>query len=95
MKFSKIDYERHFWSGALIAFGAFFICEFVFSLPIPWCLIFSMTTSVLAGYGKELYDKHIKKTKFDWQDFKFTVLGGLAMTGFFALITVVIPALLN
>jgi hypothetical protein len=56
MKFSKIDYERHFWSGALIAFGAFFICNFVFSLPIPWCLIISMITSVLAGYGKELYD---------------------------------------
>ena len=28
----------------------------------------AITTIVVAGFGKELYDKYIKKTFFDWLD---------------------------
>jgi len=31
--------------------------------------------AILAGFGKELYDKYVKKTKFDWGDIVADLIG--------------------
>ena len=75
--FKKLDDELHFWMGLMISFVTFFICDFVFSLDKPTSIILSYITPILGGVGKEFYDKRIKKTRFDWRDVKFTVIGGI------------------
>lgn len=44
---------------------------------LGWSVVSSLVLVIVAGVGKELYDKFIKKTKFDWIDLAYTVGGGL------------------
>jgi hypothetical protein len=71
--FKKMDDEMHFWAGILIWFFVFFIANFWFNQSISSSVGFGV--AIIAAIGKELYDKHIKKTKFDWRDLKWTVIG--------------------
>lgn len=32
---------------------------------------------IALGISKELYDKHVKKSEYDWWDVAYTVLGGI------------------
>ena len=73
--FKKLDDELHFWTGIIISFLTFFVCDITGVGRIE-AIIASFVTAILAGIGKELYDKQIKKTRFDWRDAKFTIIGG-------------------
>jgi hypothetical protein len=58
------DKILHFCTGMLLALPAFLS---------PWFLLLP----VLAGIGKEFFDKYIKKAKFDLYDLAATILGAL------------------
>lgn len=72
-RFKKMDHELHFWAGTLIVIFTFIPCTLLFSELLAALFAFLITTGV--AIGKELYDKHIKKTRFDWTDAKWTVIG--------------------
>jgi hypothetical protein len=83
--FKKLDDEIHFWVGMIISFLTFFVLdntylifEKLIGIQISKAVIILLTflVPVLAAIGKETYDKKIKKTKFDWRDSKFTIIGG-------------------
>jgi len=74
IRFKKLDDEMHFWAGMLISFFVFFVANFAFNQSISGLIGFGV--ACLAAVGKELYDKHIKKTYFDWRDAKWTMIGG-------------------
>jgi hypothetical protein len=74
--FKKLDDELHFWTGMIISFLTFFVCD-ITGIDKVISIIVSFTVACLAGIGKEYYDKEIKKTRFDWRDIKFTVIGGI------------------
>ena len=63
-----IDKILHFLSGYAIADIAYHLHP-AFG---GWIILFA----VVAGVAKELYDKYIKKSVFDWKDLAVTVLGG-------------------
>lgn len=73
--FKKLDDELHFWTGIIVSFLTFFVCDITGVDKIE-AIITSFVTAVLAGIGKELHDKYKKKTRFDWRDAKFTIIGG-------------------
>lgn len=84
--FKKLDDEIHFWMGLMISFATFFVLDnlddlfllFKIKIFIPKSIAILITFLVplLAGIGKEIYDKKIKKTKFDLRDARFTIIGG-------------------
>ena len=65
--FKKLDDELHFWAGMLISFFTFFPLAFVFPQWVSALFAFGLTAAT--GIGKEWYDEHIKKTRFDERDF--------------------------
>ena len=71
--FKLIDDEMHFWAGVLVNFFAFFLSSIVFTQLTATLIGFA--AGIAAAIGKEVYDKKVKKTKFDWRDAKFTILG--------------------
>jgi hypothetical protein len=74
IKFKKLDDEMHFWAGMLISIFSFILYTFLFSEWVSG--LFAFATAALAGVGKELYDKHVKKTYFNSRDLKWTLIGG-------------------
>jgi len=78
IRFKKLDDEMHFWAGILIWFVIFFLANFLFNQSVSSAMGFGVAG--LAAIGKELYDKHIKKTYFDWRDVKWTLIGALIPT---------------
>jgi hypothetical protein len=88
--FKKLDDEVHFWMGMIISFLAFFLCDFIFSIDEKVIsIIITYIAPILAGLSKEFYDKYVKKTKFDWRDFKFTAIGGVLFPFLLTIIQVV------
>lgn len=65
MKISNYDKILHFWVNFLIVQTS----KWFGYLPIGIVLAF------VASFGKELYDKYIKKSKFDWEDILADVTG--------------------
>ncbi|MDH6309284.1 hypothetical protein M2451_002830 [Dysgonomonas sp. PFB1-18] len=60
------DKLLHFCSGLLLAQFAYI---WIWLLFLP----------VIAGFGKELYDKYVRKTRFDWYDAAATIAGGMSV----------------
>lgn len=71
--FKTIDDEMHFSAGLLANFFAFFLSSIVFTQLTATFI--GLVAGIAAAIGKEVYDKKVKKTKFDWRDAKFTILG--------------------
>ena len=63
-----IDKILHFFAGYAIADLAYHLHPDFGG----WIILFA----VGAGLAKELYDKYIKKSVFDWKDLVVTILGG-------------------
>lgn len=71
---SGADKVCHLIAGFIIGVISFFV------LPGAYALI----PILAAGFGKELYDKYVRKTQFDFFDAFATILGGwgaLMITG--------------
>ncbi len=86
MLFKKEDDKMHLLAGMLISFITFLLSSFMFTLPISYGLSFIFGS--LAGILKEVYDKYVKKTKFDSRDLLFTIIGALLSTILMALIKI-------
>ena len=72
-KFKKLDDEMHFWAGMLIWMFIFILSNFFLD---QWLAsIISLIVAASTGVVKEVYDEKIKKTIFDWRDFKWTLIG--------------------
>ena len=67
----RLDRLKHFFIGTLV---------FIFIDISETSMNALILTSVLA-VGKELYDKFVKKSKFDVLDILYTVLSGLIIVG--------------
>ena len=61
-----------------------FIISLIFGLINP---VLGLALAIIAGVGKEIYDKKIKKSVIDPLDVIATVLGGVLGTGFAIVIT--------
>ncbi len=73
IRFKKLDDEMHFWAGILIWMFTFILANFAFE---QWLSsIVALIVAASTGVVKEVYDEKIKKTRFDWRDFKYTVIG--------------------
>lgn len=64
--FKQKDKQLHAAAG--------FVIGFLFSLVSP---LLGVVMAIIAGIGKEIYDKVSKKGTPEFLDFVFTVLGGL------------------
>ena len=64
-----------------------FIISLIFGLINP---VLGLVLAVIAGVGKEIYDKKIKKSVIDPLDVIATVLGGILGTGLAIVITNII-----
>jgi hypothetical protein len=73
IKFKKLDDEMHFWAGMLIWIFIFILANFAFEQWLS--AVVALVTAASTGIVKEVYDEKIKKTKFDWRDFKWTTIG--------------------
>jgi len=73
IRFKKLDDEMHFWAGMLIWIFMFILANFVFEQWLS--AIVALIAAASTGVVKEVYDDKIKKTVFDWRDFKWTVIG--------------------
>ena len=65
----RTDLILHFLAGYAIA-------DFAYHLHPAfggWVILFA----IVAGISKELYDKYIKKSVFDYKDLIMTIVGGL------------------
>ena len=71
-----IDKIYHLVAGFLIAL--------IFGLINP---VFGLALAIIAGVGKEIYDKKIKKSVIDPLDVIATVVGGVLGTGLAIVIT--------
>jgi len=67
----KPDYIIHFIAGAAI--------YLIGSIFLPDLLALSIVAAI--GTGKELYDSHKPKNRFDLYDLLFTIAGGLVAFG--------------
>ncbi len=67
----KPDYVTHFIAGAAI--------YLIGSIFLPDLLALSLVAAI--GTGKELYDSHKPKNRFDVKDLLFTIAGGLVAFG--------------
>ena len=70
------DKLKHFIAGFVICIVGYFLISMI-PLDVHASLA-GMLLSFLAGFLKELYDKFIKKTYFDWYDWLATTVGGTA-----------------
>ena len=75
-KMKGIDKIYHLVSG--------FIIGLIFGLINP---VLGLALAIIAGIGKEIYDKKIKKSVIDPLDVIATVLGGILGTGLAIVIT--------
>lgn len=75
--FQKLDDELHFWAGMLISIFTFILANFLFNQSVSSIVAYGFV--ICGAVGKELYDKHIKKTIFDWRDIKWTLIGGVIL----------------
>ena len=64
-----------------------FIISLIFGLINP---VLGLVLAIIAGVGKEIYDKKIKKSVIDPLDVIATVLGGILGTGLAIVITNII-----
>jgi len=64
------DLLYHFLAGAIIAL-------FSIRLNTDAMVVCGISAATLAGTGKELYDKYIKRTTFDVADLCLTIVGGM------------------
>jgi len=76
MKKRAADKEGHLYTGAAISIIANFVA---FWLGCPYFLIAGPLIAIIAGGGKELWDKYTGKGTPEWDDFYQTVLGGLVI----------------
>jgi hypothetical protein len=83
MKFKKLDYEVHFWVGAIISFVTLFFVAGVFEQSQVLGSVLGIVNTILIAAAKEYYDYKVKKTKFDKKDFWNTVLGGFLVSSLF------------
>ena len=51
------------------------LCVFFFGMTFGYAAL-GFGIAVALGFGKELFDKYIKKTYFDWGDIVFDIWGG-------------------
>ena len=73
IRFKKLDDEMHFWAGMLIWIFTFILANFAFE---QWLSsVVALIVAASTGIVKEVYDEKIKKTRFDWSDFKWTAIG--------------------
>lgn len=70
------DKVKHFIAGFVICIVGYFLIS-TLAIPVQASLI-GMLLAFLAGLLKELYDKYIKKTYFDWLDWAVTNVGGIS-----------------
>lgn len=49
----------------------------IFFISIIWSVIIAFVLTVLLGIGRELYNKHYEKKKFDWYDVFHTAIKSL------------------
>ena len=75
------DKIKHFIAGFVICIIGYFLVSMI-QFDIQASLA-GMLLAFLAGFLKELYDKFIKKTYFDWGDWAMTNIGGII--GFIAI----------
>jgi putative effector of murein hydrolase LrgA (UPF0299 family) len=69
------DKVKHFIAGFTICIIGYFLIS-ILAIPVQASLA-GMLLAFLAGLLKELYDKFIKKTYFDWLDWAVTNVGGI------------------
>jgi putative effector of murein hydrolase LrgA (UPF0299 family) len=69
------DKLKHFIAGFTICIIGYFLIS-ILAIPVQASLA-GMLLAFLAGLLKELYDKFIKKTYFDWLDWAVTNVGGI------------------
>lgn len=81
MIFKKLDDEMHFWAGMIVMLLIFIPSTFEFGQWLAALIGFTVASGV--GVIKELYDKYIKKTRFDWRDVKWTAIGASVFTVIF------------
>lgn len=80
MNFSN-DKLKHFIAGFVICIVGYFLVSMI---PLDMqASLAGMLLAILAGFLKELYDKFVKKTCFDWLDWAVTNVGGIS--GFVAI----------
>ena len=57
----------------------FFASAFFCMLTPNW--LYALILAVVLAFGKEMFDKYIRKQAFDWRDVAATVLGGMVSAG--------------
>jgi len=87
MIFKKLDDEMHFWAGMLVFIFSFIVANFWFNQSVSAIICFIL--SGLVGIGKEIYDLKVKKTKFDWRDVKWTLIGSFIPTFLFVVFDII------
>lgn len=87
MIFKKKDDEFHFWAGMIIFIFTFIINNFWFSQSVS--AILSFILSFVCAISKEIYDLKVKKTKFEWRDVKWTLVGSSIPTFLFTLFDII------
>lgn len=68
----------HFWAGMMIMLFIFIPSTFEFKQWVA--ALVGFLAAGTAAILKELYDEHIKKTRFDWRDVKYTLFGASIFT---------------
>ncbi|MFA5340421.1 MAG: hypothetical protein WC332_01465 [Clostridia bacterium] len=71
----QTDKLKHFIAGFAICIVGYFLIS-ILAIPVQASLA-GMLLAFLAGLLKELYDKFVKKTYFDWFDWAVTNVGGI------------------
>jgi len=75
------DKLKHLIAGFVICIVGYFLVSMI---PLDMqASLAGMLLAILAGFLKELYDKFVKKTCFDWLDWAVTNVGGIS--GFVAI----------
>lgn len=77
----EINFLHHFVYGAAIAMFFFIIANSLYEIEYNIAALIGVTAAHVVGLGKELYDKFIKKTWFDWYDFVWTIIGSACPFG--------------
>lgn len=85
--FKKRDDELHFWAGVLISIFTFILANFLFNQSVSAIVAFGFV--ILAATGKELYDKYIKLTRYDWRDWIWTLIGGIPIPVVFIIFDII------
>lgn len=74
------DKKAHLGAGKDIAWVTLLIVMFAGMFTQLAYLFPAVLMSGIVGFGKELYDKYVKKSVFDKEDLKLTVYGGISVT---------------